>query len=127
MLNTFTTQCEVTTVGTPEFVDITEQVEKAVGESGISDGRVVLFASESGCALLLNEKESGLLSDLKGTIERLRPHTNGSGRSLVGSTSLTIPIVGGRVALGTWQRVLLVGLDEPGSRSISVQIVGERG
>jgi thiamine phosphate synthase YjbQ (UPF0047 family) len=44
---------------------------------------------------------------------------------MIGSTSVVIPAVDGRLRLGTWQRVLLVELDEPARRSFLVQVVGE--
>lgn len=126
MLATFTTNCTTTTTAALDFVDLTEDIQKALIESEISEGRVVIFCSDKDCALLLNERESGLLSDLRSTIERLRPHSNGSRNTLVGSISLTVPVVEAKLGLGTWQRVLLVELAGPGERSVSVQIVGER-
>ena len=125
-MTTFTTDCTTTTSAALDFVDITDEIEKALIDSEIVAGRVIIFSNAKDCSLLLNERESGLLSDLKNTIERLAPGADGARSSLVGSASLTVPVVDAKLGLGTWQRVLLVDLAGPGRRSVSVQIVGER-
>ena len=109
----------------PDFVDITEDIQGALDESGIRDGHVTVFSPHPSCAILVNEHESGLLEDIKRTLHRLS--SNGATRryGIIGSPSVVVPAISGRLALGTWQRVLLVELEEAGPRSIVVQIMGE--
>ncbi len=109
----------------PGFVDLTDEVQRALIESGISNGQVTVFSPETTCALLVNERESGLLEDIKRTITRLNPNGAEQRTGMLGATSVVLPVVGGRVPLGTWQRVLLVELREPATRSVVIQVVGE--
>lgn len=106
------------------FVDITAEVERIVEASGVDAGRATILRTEDGCALVLNEQEKGLHADVQATIERLSSQ-NGSGPPPVGSASLVLPIRGGRLYLGTWQRVLMIELQQPCDRKLSVQVVGE--
>lgn len=104
------------------FVDVTDEVQEAVSGCGISDGRVTVAREDSGCALVVNEQERGLHADVQATIQRL---ANGAGPPPVGSATLVLPVVAGRVHLGTWQRILMLELAEPRERSLLIQVVGE--
>lgn len=112
-----------TTAGTLDFVDITGQVQAVVTESGVRHGLVTVFSLEDSSSIVVNERESGLISDLRDAIRRAG---NGNGRRpLVGSASAVLPAVDGTLRLGAWQRVMLVELSEPGERRVLVQVVGE--
>lgn len=106
------------------FVDITDDVQGIVAASGVTAGRATVLRADAGCALILNEQEKGLHADVQATIERLG-FGNGSGPPSVGSPSLVLPVHEGRVYLGTWQRILMIELEEPCERHLSVQVVGE--
>ena len=121
---THSTSCTASAETVLGFVDVTDQVQAAVGGCGVSDGRVTIVRPDDGCALVVNERERGLHADVQATIQRLAS-TNGAGPPPVGSASLVLPIVGGRVHLGTWQRILMLELSEPQERSLLVQVVGE--
>jgi secondary thiamine-phosphate synthase enzyme len=86
---------------------------------------VTVFSPDTTCALLVNERESGLLEDIKRAIARLNPNGSDARAGMLGATSVVLPAVDGHLRLGTWQRVLLVELREPSQRSIVIQIVGE--
>ena len=102
-----------------------DEIAAAVDDSGVSHGRAIVFAPAESCSIMVNERESGLLADLKRTLERLKA-TNGSGsRAMLGSSSVVLPVEDGKLRLGTWQRVLLVELSEPAPRSVDIQIIGE--
>ena len=123
-MRTHQVECRFNTEAVPGFVDITERVQELLDESRIGAGQVTLFSPSAGCPLIANEFESGLLKDIETTLARLGgPGSNG--RPSIGTTSLVVPAVAGRLRLGTWQRVLLVELEAAGSRSVIVQIVGE--
>lgn len=114
-----------TTSRSLEFVDVTDEVAQALGESGILNGQVTIFAGDPDCALILNERESGLWEDIRGVLERMEKERPCDRRAVIGSASVVLPAVDGRLHLGTWQRVLLVELGDPSDRPLSVQIVGE--
>ena len=117
-------ECRANTSHPPDFVDLTEDIQNAVASSAITHGRVTVFAPDAACAILINERESGLLQDIKGAIARLSARSD-NGKAVVGSSSVVVPVVDGRASLGTWQRVLLVELGAPSERNIEIQIVGE--
>jgi len=99
------------------FLDITKDVERVVGESGL----VNVFVPHATAGVALIETGSGSEEDLSEAIDRLLPrddryrHSHGSkghGADHVLpafiSPSVTIPVQDGRLALGTWQSVVLV-------------------
>jgi thiamine phosphate synthase YjbQ (UPF0047 family) len=101
--------------------DVTDELAGALAESGIRSGHVTICTREPGCSLIVNEKESGLIADIKEAAARL-----GNGvASPVGSSSVMLPAIDGALGLGHWQRVLLVELESEPSRTVVVQIVGE--
>ena len=121
---THNTTCDAAALATYGFVDITDEIQAVVTSSEVSNGRVTVLRSEPGCTLVVNEQERGLHADVQATIRRLELD-NGSGPPPVGSASLVLPIVGGRIHLGTWQRILMLELEQPRTRPLLVQVVGE--
>ena len=121
-MTSFETICETRTERGPDFVDVTDQLNEAITESGIARGRVTVFAQDPQCTLVVNERESGLMADLTRTIERLDPN----GNIRLGSSSVVLPVDSGRLQLGRWQRVLLVELGDASQRCVTVQVIGER-
>ena len=119
-MKTHQVECTATTKTALDFVDITDEVQGALTTSGIGSGQVTVFAPHQDCAILINERESGLHTDIRTTLERL-----GGKHTVVGSKSVVLPAMDGRLRLGQWQRVLLLELDRAQERSIIVQIVGE--
>ena len=105
--------------------DITPQLVKLVGESGLRDGVLTVQMLGSTGAITTIEYESGALSDLRSALEQLAPVSgdyahnarwgDGNGfshvRSALLKTSLSIPIVDGELVLGTWQQVVAINLD----------------
>lgn len=119
--NTTCTAAAQTTLG---FVDITDEVQREVARCGVREGRVTIVRSDEGCALVVNERERGLHADVQATIQRLAGD-NGIAPPSVGSATLVLPVVRGRIHLGTWQRILMLELAEPKERSIEIHVVGE--
>ncbi len=125
----------------PQTQDITREVVAAVRKSGIRDGLACVFTPSSTSAILTNEFEPGLMTeDLPAALERLFPEglvyghekrwRDGNGHSHVRATflgpSLTIPVTHGELALGTWQQVVFLELDnKPRRREVLVQVVGD--
>jgi len=124
-MRTHQIECSARTKDVPGFVDLTDDIQSALSGSGISDGQVTIFSPHTTCAILVNERESGLLEDIKRTLGRLNSNGAEQSAGMVGATSVVLPAVEGELRLGTWQRVLLVELGEPSERSVVIQIVGE--
>lgn len=124
-MQTFIAERTIRTTGHPEFIDVTDEIVEELSNSGIQHGMVTVFSLQDACALIVNERESGLLSDIKSTLERLDIAQAQTRKTMLGSTSIVIPAADGKLRLGMWQRVLLVELEEPGQRSFLIQVVGE--
>ena len=92
-------------------------------DSPVTNGRVTILRTDPGCALVVNEQERGLHADVQAAIVRLGLQ---AGTPPIGSASLVLPVVNGRVHLGTWQRILMLELEEPRTRPLVVQVVGEK-
>ena len=148
-----TVRCEALIIETsdaPEFIDITDQVQRIVAEAGISFGQATVFSTHTTAAIKVNENEPLLLQDMARILHQLAPlnaeyeHNDFSRRTvnldeeecknghahcqhLFLSTSETIPVLDGRLGMGQWQRVFLVELDRPRQRRILVNIVGVAG
>ncbi len=124
-----------------QAIDLTERVEAAVGKSRVWDGLVCIFTPSSTSAIVTNEFEPGLMTeDIPNALERLFPQSmeygherrwhDGNGHSHVRATflgpSLTFPVIDGRAALGTWQQIAFLELDnKPRHRDVIVQVVGD--
>ena len=138
---------EFETTTAPEFIDITEDVTRIVEASGIAFGQVTVFSQHTTAAIKINEHEPLLLRDLARTLRHFAPpnayyeHNDFSRRTvnmnpdecanghahvqhMFLGTSETIPVVDGRVTLGTWQRIFLIELDHPRRRRVLVNVVG---
>ncbi|MGI8407505.1 MAG: YjbQ family protein [Actinomycetota bacterium] len=124
-MDTHETLCTLRTQYTCGFLDITDDVKDAVRASGVLAGRVTVFSPSDRCPLVANERESGLLRDIKRAIIRLKDSSGHGAPDSIGTSSLVLPIVNGDLRLGMWQRVLLFELDEPSERQVSIQVVGE--
>lgn len=131
------------THGGVQSIDMTKKVEEAIATSGIRDGLACVFSPSSTSAIVTNEFEPGLMEeDIPKALDRLFPASiaygherrwhDGNGHSHVRATflgpSLTVPVVEGRAALGTWQQIVFLELDnKPRSREVLVQVVGDAG
>ena len=132
-----TSTIQVRTSSSTDIIDISGQVEEVVSEASFSHGLTHLFIAGATAALTTIEFESGAVHDLQKAIERIAPqnityeHDNrwgdGNGyahvRAALLGPSLTIPLVNGKMLLGTWQQVVLCDFDNrPRTREIIVQV-----
>jgi secondary thiamine-phosphate synthase enzyme len=126
------------TPGNGHIVDITEGVVRVVGTSGVDRGLVTVFASGSTVAVTTMEYEPGGVRDLQALLDRLIPaggdyehnrlnhDTNAHAhlRAALIGPSETIPLIDGRLALGTWQQLVLVDFDDrPRQRTVTVSVL----
>ncbi|HEX2610834.1 MAG TPA: secondary thiamine-phosphate synthase enzyme YjbQ [Gemmatimonadales bacterium] len=105
--------------------DITADLQRLVRDSGVQTGIMTVQMIGSTGAITTIEYESGALNDLRQALERVAPvnedyaHNarwgDGNGfshvRSAILKTSLSIPVIDGNLALGTWQQVVAINLD----------------
>ena len=123
-----------------ELITATEIAERAIAEANVDDGIVTLFVVGSTAALTTIEYEDGAVNDLGRAIERMAPRgmeyehhlrwgdDNGHShvRAALLGPSLSVPFVGGRLTLGTWQQIILIDFDtRPRQREIVAQVMGE--
>ena len=126
--------------GEGDIIDLTTQLSNIVKDSEIKNGTVTIFVSGSTAAVTTIEYEPGLVHDFPEMLSRIAPrdieyeHDNtwhdGNGHSHVRSSligpSITIPIVQGKLTLGTWQQVVLLEIDTRSRiRTVILQIMGE--
>ena len=120
--------------------DITGEACEKLSESGIKDGQATFFVAGSTAGLTTVEFEPGLVKDLEELFERIVPKEkhyhheeawhDGNGFSHVRASllkpSLTVPVMDGKLTLGTWQQIVLIDFDNrPRSREVVLQIIGE--
>ena len=105
--------------------DITRELVKVIGKSGVRNGVLTVHMLGSTGAITTIEYEAGALKDLRDALERFAPvdgdyehnarRGDGNGfshvRSALLKTSLSIPVVDGELVLGTWQQVVAINLD----------------
>lgn len=130
-----------------QFIDVTDEIEAVVRASGVRDGMVVVFSTHTTAGVAINEAEPLLLGDMTRMLERfasraeeyqhddlsirtvnLEPNERRNGhahcqRLFVGASE-TIPLVGGELQMGKWQRVFFTELDGPRPRRLTVQVLG---
>ena len=128
------------TKGLCDIINITPQTLSIVKKSSVVDGLVTVFCPGSTGAITTIEYESGVLEDLKNALERIAPSNipyrhdlrwgDGNGFSHVRATlmkpSLTVPLIGGKLTLGTWQQIVFIDFDNRNRhREIVVQVMGD--
>ncbi len=128
----------LSTGGDADIVEITDRVQAVVAESGAEEGQATAFVRGSTAAITTMEYEPGGVHDLRVLLDRLIPvdgpyehnrlnhDTNSHAHqraSIVGPSEI-VPVQGGRLALGTWQQLVLIDFDDrPRERAVVVQIV----
>jgi len=115
-------------------------VEAAIAASGCQEGIVTVFVAHTTAAVAISEYEPGLIDDFPAMLERLVPPDQGYRHNAINhddnahshlrasllGPSLTVPFDRGRLALGIWQRIVLIDFDtHPRSRQVVVQVLGE--
>ena len=129
---------QLSSKGQDDVIDITKQVSNVVKDSNIENGTVTIFVAGSTAAVTTIEYEPGLINDFPEMLSRIIPknieyeHDNtwhdGNGHSHVRASlvgpSLTVPIINGKLTLGTWQQIVLLEMDtRPRNRNLILQIM----
>lgn len=137
---------ELTTEPEISIHNITPRIVKLLEETKIINGQVLVFSRHTTTALAINEYEERLLEDIKVYLRKLAPasdkylhndlhlrdvppdepiNAHSHLMAITLSTSEVIPIVEGKLALGTWQSILFLDLDGPRNRTVLVQVSGQ--
>ncbi len=134
----FSETISLSTKGFSDILDITDRVDTVIGRSKVKNGLVTVFCPGSTGAVTTIEYESGVLKDLQMAIEKIVPSNiayehdrrwrDGNGfshvRAALMKPSLTIPLVQGRLALGTWQQIVFIDFDNrKREREIIIQVL----
>jgi secondary thiamine-phosphate synthase enzyme len=137
---TYSETISLSTKGFSDIIDITDRVDSVVGRSKIENGLVTVFCPGSTGGITTIEYESGVLKDLQKAIEKIVPSNipyehdrrwgDGNGfshvRAALMKPSLSIPLIKGRLTLGTWQQIVFIDFDNrTRERNILVHVMGE--
>ena len=137
---TYQAEIKISTRMHGEMHDLTDNVQSIVAQSKVVTGMVNVSVIGSTAAISTIEFEPGLERDLPEILDRLVPPSrsygheqawhDGNGHSHLQATlmgpSLTLPVSGGRLVVGTWQQIFLIELDiKPRQREIIVTVQGE--
>jgi secondary thiamine-phosphate synthase enzyme len=133
-----TGELRLSSSGDADVIDITGDVQRIVAEGPLDDGLLTAFVRGSTAAITTMEFEPGGVADLSALLDRLVPvegdyehnrlnhDTNSHAHqraSLIGASE-QVPVTGGRLALGTWQQLVLIDFDDrPRERTVLVQVV----
>ena len=153
VMRTSTITLNVRSETSPEFIDITDEVEEFIESSGVLNGIVVVFSKHTTAAIVIQEDEPLLLDDFRNLLDSIAssdakynhndfdvrtvhmhdnecPNGHSHCQHLTLGSSESIPVIDGEMALGEWQRVFMVELDgekaqQIGYREVVVQALGQ--
>lgn len=120
------------------MVDITADVEGAVAETGITDGLVVVYCPHTTAGITINENaDPDVVTDMLKQLNEMVPwrqpfyeHGEGNSAAHVKSSmvgcSESVPLSGGRMALGTWQGIYFAEFDGPRNRRVIVKVIQDQ-
>jgi secondary thiamine-phosphate synthase enzyme len=136
----YTKQIVLDTAGNFSLVNVTDQVRDFVASTGVKHGQVLVFYKHTTGAVIIGEHEAGIIADLQDMFERITPvlhdykhhlkevDFNGHAhmRSALMTINVTIPILEGKLLLGTHQEILVIDdQTEPAPRHLVIQVTGE--
>ena len=148
-MRSMTTTVEVSAAERYGYLDLTDDLRRAIKDAGVTDGAAIAFCEHTTAALLINEWEDGAMADLRRHLIEQIPHDgvyyahddfevrtqnmnederkNGHAHvkaMMLSATSHAIPVVAGEPAFGRWQRLIVLELDEPKERRITFHVFG---
>ncbi len=142
----FHTLLDIPTDESLGLYDVSEKIQAFIDTTQVRSGQVLVFSRHTTTALVINEYEERLLVDIKAYLRKLAPpedkylhndlhlrvvppdepinaHSHLMAMTL--STSEVVPIVEGKLNLGTYQSIIFIELDGPRQRQLCVQVTGE--
>lgn len=127
-------QIPIQTTQKDEVIDITDYVEEVIAKQEKNEGLVTIFVQHTTCCITTADIEPGTDQDLLDALRGMLPnihyrhlhdpaHAPDHLLSSIVGPSLTIPLTKGQLALGIWQRIILVELNGPRKRNLEVVII----
>ena len=132
-----TGELRLSTNGDADVIDITAGVQRVVDSAGVNEGIATAFVRGSTAGITTMEHERGGVHDLRALLDRLIPaegdyehnrlnhdtNSHAHQRASVIGPSEAVPVVDGRLALGTWQQLVLIDFDDRArDRTVVVQV-----
>ena len=121
-----------------DYINITDEVARAVAESGVDEGLALVSAMHITASVYVNDAEDGLIADIDEWLDQLAParpdyrhHQTGEDnadahlKNLLLHHQVLMPITRGRLDLGTWQQIYYAEFDGQRSKRVIVKIIGE--
>ncbi len=127
-----------------QFMDLTKRIRDRLQRYNVKQGLVILSSLHTTTALFINEWQEALIHDLRVLLDRLvkeeadgyrhndprysdcdRGNAHSHLRSVLLGRQLSVPVVNGEMALGTFQSIIFAELDGPRERQIHLQVLGE--
>jgi len=121
-----------------EFINITEEVQKALEKSQIKEGLILVSAMHITAGVYVNDAESGLIADIEEWLEKLAPfrrdyrhhHTGESNgdahlKNLLIGHEVVVPVTNGRLDFGPWQQVYYAEFDGQRAKRVIIKVMGE--
>lgn len=121
-----------------EYINITDEVQEIVTQSGVQEGMVLVSAMHITAGIYVNDAESGLIADIDKWLEELAPfdinynhhrtgETNGDShlKSLLIGHEVIVPITKGQLDFGTWQQIYYAEFDGQRKKRVIVKVMGE--
>lgn len=126
----------VQTRGQTEFTDITSKVREVLQEDGLQNGMVLVYCPHTTAGITINENaDPDVKRDMVMELNKIVPfqdgyhHMEGNSAAHIKATmtglSVTIPVVKGRMALGTWQGIYFCEYDGARNRKVLIQTISE--
>ena len=121
-----------------EFINITDEVEKALEKSQIQEGLILVSAMHITSGVYVNDAESGLIGDIEEWLEKLAPfrrdyrhhrtgETNGDAhlKNLLIGHEVVVPVTSGKLDFGPWQQVYYAEFDGQRRKRVVIKVIGE--
>ena len=120
-----------------DYINITDDVARAVTESGVQEGLVLVSAMHITASVYVNDAEDGLIDDIDEWLEKLAPmrddyrhHLTGEDngdahlKNLLMHHQILVPITEGQLDLGTWQQVYYAEFDGMRRKRVVIKVIG---
>jgi secondary thiamine-phosphate synthase enzyme len=121
-----------------EFINITDEVEKALEKSQIKEGLILVSAMHITAGVYVNDAESGLIADIEEWLEKLAPfrrdyrhhhtgETNGDAhlKNLLIGHEVVVPVTNGKLDFGPWQQIYYAEFDGQRRKRVIIKAIGE--
>jgi secondary thiamine-phosphate synthase enzyme len=120
-----------------EMADVTAEVDRVVSDSGTREGLCVVYCPHTTAGVIINEHaDPSVALDINSALSEQYPHgrawrhmegnADAHTKAAVLGNSVSVPVAGGRLALGTWQGIFFCECDGPRSRELFIQILGAK-